>query len=317
MTATAAPLLPLPTPPRDPWDEYWFQFETAMEAARKSPKTIATYTEGSRQFVAWLRDRGLSTDPVKVDRKTIRTWLAELSAKGAAPATIRVRYAALRRFFNWLVNEEELEVSPMAGMETPKAVETVTEFISDEEVRALLKACAGKEFLERRDTAIFTLLYDTGLRRGGLVSMTVENTDLRERVALITLKGGRQHLVPFGAASAVALQRYLRVRAKHWASGRPEFWLTQRGALRGDGVHHLLTRRAALAGIDRGLHPHMFRHSFADRWKSQGGSEEGLMRVGGWTDLQMVRRYGSAASERRAREEHARMSPADRLLGGA
>jgi integrase len=90
-------------------------------------------------------------------------------------------------------------------------------------------------------------------------------------------------------------------------------WLGPRGQLTPDGVYQVLERLGRQAGLGRGLYTHLFRHSFASRWKGSGGSAEDLQRLGGWKDPRMVLRYGAWAADQRAREAHRRLSPGDRI----
>jgi integrase len=90
-------------------------------------------------------------------------------------------------------------------------------------------------------------------------------------------------------------------------------WLAQKGFLSPDGVHHVVRRRAELAGLQRRIWPHLLRHSFGDRIKAATGSDEVVMTLGRWRDAKAMRRYGASAAQQRAREAHQRAAPGDRF----
>jgi site-specific recombinase XerD len=172
----------------------------------------------------------------------------------------------------------------MARMKGIQVEEPTPEVLSEAELRRLLKACEGKEFEDRRDMAVLRLMIDTGLRRFEIAQMTLDGTDLDGHVIRVVGKGGREALAFFGVKTARDLDRYLRVRVHHIHAGLPAFWLAQKGALTGDGIHHLVQRRAKLAGLERKIWPHLFRHSWAHAMKSAGASDEDVMTLGRWRD---------------------------------
>ena len=89
--------------------------------------------------------------------------------------TASVRFRALQQLFNWLVDEGEIAASPMATLRPPTIPEQLTPILDDVAIRALLKACAGKDFAELRDTAIMRLFLDTGMRLDELAKLRVDD----------------------------------------------------------------------------------------------------------------------------------------------
>ncbi|MCW2697443.1 MAG: Site-specific recombinase XerD [Modestobacter sp.] len=197
-------------------------------------------------------------------------WLAEL-AETCEPSTVGIRLRGMRRFCRWLVSEGELEVAPTDGIEIPAPPEKPVPILTDDEIARLLKACAvprGRPgtfdrtvFLGRRDEVVLRLLLDTGVRVSELCGLALTDVDLDRELAYVTGKGSRPRVVPFGANTAQAVDRYLRVRALHPHARSTRLLLGQRGAMTPDGARDVLHSRAAQAGVTH-VHPHRFRNTF-------------------------------------------------------
>ena len=275
-------------------------WELHLRAERKSPQTIKSYGDGVRRYLNFCRQN----HALPLERTSLAAFVAGLLDAGAEPATARSRQLAVRRYTVWLLEEREIDRDPFAGLRPPKLDVRVVQPLSDEQLSALIKACSGTEFRDRRDEAILRLMFETGARAGEIVAMRLEDVNLAEGRALVVRgKGGKGRSVPFGASTARALDRWIRERRKHRLAGGQALWLGERGKeFSYDALHKTLAYRARLAGID-GFRPHLLRHTAAHRWLAAGGSEGGLMAVAGWTRPDMLLRSTQAQASDRAAAE--------------
>lgn len=272
-----------------------------MRAERKSPATIKSYAEGVRQYLRWCSD---NDRPLVLDRHQLAGYVDSLLTSGLQAATARSRQLGVRRFSAWLVEEQEIHTDPLLGVKAPKLDTQVIEPLTSDQLKALIKACAGRDLRERRDEALLRFMFETGARAGEVAVLAVGDINLAAGTAIVRRgKGGKGRVVPFGPETALALDRYLRVRRAHRLADSDGLWLGDRGkAFSYDALHKSLGMRAQMAGVT-GFHPHLLRHTAAHRWLAAGGSEGGLMAVAGWTRPDMLLRYTRAQASARAGEE--------------
>lgn len=292
-------------------DDLHRSFARHMRAEGLAERSVEIYGQAIDFFSRWLADQGRPATLDELTRSAIREWLAQLADVREA-STVKTRYRGLFRFCGWLVDEGEIDENPMKTLSPPQPKPKPVPVLSDDDLAALLKACSGKTFENRRDEAMIRLLLDCGVRVSELCGMTVEGTDLDQGMALVRGKGSKIRPVYFGARTARAVDRYLRLRSTHRWAHLDALLLSQRGALTPDGVRDRMDVLAGAAGLGH-IHPHQFRHTFAHDFLVNGGQERDLKRLAGWSSDAMLERYGASAADARAKAAAQRMKRGDRV----
>ena len=173
-------------------------YRLSLRAGNNSPATIKTYLAALAQFSRFLAERGMPPTLRAIRREHIEAFVASLQDAGRRPATVSIAYRSLQPFFKWALGEDEIAASPMERMTPPIVPEEPPAILRDEEIKAILDACAGADFDARRDTAIIRLLLDTGMRRAELAGLKLDDIDIDQQVAIVMGKGRRPRACPFG-----------------------------------------------------------------------------------------------------------------------
>lgn len=270
----------------------------------KRPKTVDRYLLDLTAFARWY-DGSL----LDVSKQDVERWIGEMQARGLKANTVNSRFTALRAFYRWALEEGEVEAKPTERITVRRGDDVAPDVLSPAQITALLKACEGTGFDQRRDLALIRLMLATGLRVTETIDLRLADLDLPNRIAAVRDgKGGHSRVVRLDADTAASLDRYKRVRARHKAAGAPALWLGKRGLLTAAGVSSLLDRRGHQAGVGH-IHPHQLRHTWASRWLAAGGEEGDLQQLGGWQSAVVMRRYGRARAVDRALQAYDRVDP--------
>ena len=261
--------------PSSEWPSFERDFLAFLRSRNLSTSTQRIYTSAVRELAAYLttRDDEPRLSRGQLTRRDVESFVRHRLDK-VKPATVSADFRALQQFYKWLLREEEVERNPMDGALPPIVPEQPVPVLTVEQLRALLEGCKGNGVIERRDNAIIRLLVDTGGRLSEVAELTVEDVDFDAGVCHVVGKGRRPRALPFGQATALALGRYLRSRAKDRRADLPGLWLAEKGkgAMGANGIHQMLRRRGLAVGIER-LHADQFRHTAAHSWLSAGGGK--------------------------------------------
>jgi integrase/recombinase XerD len=278
----------------------------ALLATRRAPRTVEAYRRDLRQLEESLGKPlpGATTDD-------IHAHLAELRARGLAPATIARRLSAARTFFAHQILLGARPDNPAAEVQQPRRRRKLPRTLSPREAERLIEGAAGTTPRALRDSALVELLYGAGLRVSEAVGLDRAGVDIDERIVRCIGKGNKERLVPIGRSAAEALRRYLsRGRPYLDRRHRPELFLNAKGGpLTRAGAFLILRRIAEKAGLepDR-VHPHLLRHSFATHLLEGGADLRSVQEMLGHADLATTEVY-LHVTDRRRRDSYFQAHP--------
>ena len=262
--------------------------------------TLTAYESDLRQFRDYFTPPDADPPPAgQIDTLALREWLGALHARRLQPASLRRKLAAIRSFYKFLVREGSLKLNAAKLLRTPKVGRKLPSVMTPEQANVLIDA-VGAQPLHRpyplRDTAIFEMLYGSGVRVGELVGLNLEDLDLAERWVRVRGKGRKERQVPFGKKALGALERYLAER-KAKPGVTAVFVNHHGGRLTSRSVHRIVRFYATyLAGDDR-LHPHSLRHAFATHLLSDGADLRSIQELLGHSRLSTTQRYTQVSLE--------------------
>jgi site-specific recombinase XerC len=241
-----------------------------LEARNLSPKTIIIYRDAAEALIRHLAATDGPTTGAALRREHVESLLAAMRARNLSASMLSITFRSLRQWTKWMLAEEEVTTDPLERATPPIVPDIPVPIVADGDLKKLVAVCAGSDFASRRDTALIRLFLDTGARLAEIAHLEVDNITLGRdaNIARVLGKGRRHCDLPFGARTAQALDRYLRLRRRHpRATTTNALWLAERGtALTSSGLYQVIRRRAREAGLPP-MHPHQLRHTFAHTWR--------------------------------------------------
>lgn len=228
--------------------------------------------------------------------QVVRQYLQQCYNDGRVkPVTVLGRLRALRVFFNFLVDEGVLMVSPVAAIRKPKVPKYVIKVFSKEDINAVLAAFPLDTFIGFRNYFIMATLFSTGMRRGELLDIRVYNIRFDNNVILVNGKGSKERLLPLSPLYKKTLTKYLKLRTEYLRGAeRSPFLIINRygyqlsiGGL--NSVFGSLKEITALKGVR--VSAHTWRHTFAKLYLLNGGDLFSLQRILGHEDITTTRIY--------------------------
>ena len=250
-------------------------FCTHQRAQGRSDKTIAIYAHDLHQVFIRLDDMEVAN--ITASRLTAvmsdPTLITSPTGTPKAPATLNRGRAAVRAFCAWALDTGHLTDNPALGIHLQRAPRTPPAFLTDAEVRRLLKALTGRHGdIAKRDRTLIETFLATGIRLQELVALDIDDVDLdAKHLHIRRAKGGLPQIKFLNTHLRGILRAYLHWRKKQGESC-PALFISQRGTrLSPRQVGYRFEHWLREAGIEKAITPHGLRHTFATRLYSRTG----------------------------------------------
>jgi site-specific recombinase XerD len=283
----------------------WRLDEFARALTGVAPATLDAYRHDVGQFAEWAHRAGFE-GPERIDRITLRRYLASLTTRGQAKRTIASTASSLRRYFGWLQRVGVVSVDPTTRLSAPKGEARLPRVLRADELHQLLDeppARVGDDppAIRARDDAVLELLYGSGVRVSELCALRVADVDPAAPWVTVTGKGSKQRRVPLSEPARTAVERWLDgPRAALVAprlEGVPEpaaLFVNRRGKpLTPRDVRRIVDHRSPVP-----THPHALRHTFATHLLDGGADLRAVQELLGHNDLATTQIYTHVSRER-------------------
>jgi tyrosine recombinase XerC len=281
-------------------DQLLERFIEYLEIERNaSPRTVVAYKHALKQFKLFA---GPNFSWASCTAQQFRAFLLECMKGGMARSYVRLRFAALRSFYKYLVERAELAENPLKAVQLPKTEKKLPIVLSVDQVDELLTAPKrivrenqAPLWAPARDAAIMELFYSSGLRLSELVALNVADIDPFSETVRVIGKGKKERIVPVGEIALQAIQRYRR-EAK--IQGGPLFISKLRKRISARSVWLLLRKYLGQTSIQLRASPHKLRHSFATHLLDNGADLRSVQTLLGHANLSTTQIYTHVTVER-------------------
>jgi len=259
-----------------------------------SQHTLANYRLDLKDFSKFCGELSLE----KIDYLLLRKYLAVLKEKNLGNRTVGRHLSALRSFFRFLCREGYLKTNPILMLSSPKLDKHLPSFMTEEEVAKLIESALPKDNRDElglRNRAILETFYSSGLRISELVALSLDDIDFISGIIKAKGKGKKERVVPVGDIALTALRKYLDQRKKQSSA----VFLNKNGKrISTRGVRDVVEKYLKSAGIQRGVSPHTFRHSFATHLLDRGADLRTVQELLGHANLSTTQIYTHLTTEK-------------------
>jgi integrase/recombinase XerD len=278
------------------WDAYIKGFKAYLQLERgMSDNTVEAYLHDVAILANYINteENGLALQSIEL--KQLQTFIGHIHDLELSAGTQSRILSGVRSFFNYLVLEDVIKKDPTELLESPKLKRTLPDVLSLEELDKLFASIDHSTPEGQRNRAILETMYSCGLRVSEVVGLAISNLYLDVGFVRVVGKGNKERLVPIGdtAVNYIKLYReHIRVHVPIKKGNEDILFLNRRGsALSRVMIFMILKDLTAKAGIQKNVHPHILRHSFATHLVEAGADLRAVQEMMGHKSITTTEIY--------------------------
>mgnify|MGYP001400528655 FL=1 len=268
-------------------------FLSYLESVKQySPNTLKGYDRDLKKMSAYLS--GLAIEDWKlVKEHDLRTFVNLERRRGLSPRSIQRLLSSCRTFFEYLLTENKVKLSPAQNITSPKLPQLLPKAMDADLVQRLLDF-KPKGIIEVRDKALAELLYSSGLRLSEICLLNINDLDIQERTCRVTGKGNKTRIVPVGKKAIQAIRDWMiyrsELKVKKMSSSEAIFLNNKGNRISGRSIQLRLEKLCIKRGLP-GINPHVLRHSFASHVLESSGDLRAVQEMLGHADIGTTQIY--------------------------
>jgi integrase/recombinase XerD len=259
-----------------------------------SQNTVSSYKIDINAFISFLKDSGID-DPSDISSDHISSFFKTLIELGLLGSSSARYFSSLKGFFLYLLKNKYIVKNPIEKITAPRISKKLPGVLDVSEVEKILSAPDTEDKLSLRDKAMLELFYACGTRVSELINIKVNDLFFEDEIIRVFGKGSKERLIPIGSSAVKWVGEYLKKsRPLLMKKSRSEnnLFLNSRGSkLSRMGVWKIIDRYVKQAGIEKDVHPHTFRHSFATHLLEGGADLRAVQEMLGHADISTTQIY--------------------------
>lgn len=259
-----------------------------------SDNTTESYQRDINKLVEFLKKNSI-TDLDQVDSKIISQFFNIQRKEGLSSSTTARYMTSIKRFFQFLEDNNYIHKNPTITLSKVKISRKLPEVLSFYEVDKILQMPKVDDVAGLRDKAILELLYSSGLRVSELINLKVNDLFFDEEIVRVLGKGSKERIVPMGSSAIEWIKKYLlysRPSLEKKMKSQNHLFLNKKGTkLSRMAIWQIVDKYSKEAGIEKEVHPHIFRHSFATHLLEGGADLRAVQEMLGHADISTTQIY--------------------------